>query len=193
MFFFIQYDPVKQHYVPGSKVTIKQFYTYRLMTRENEIPFLQYSGELFHQFLVDVYVKIEKSRLDFLRFNQQNLRISEYDKVTDAIEKDGTLENVGKPFILPSSFTGGPRYMNERAQDAMCYVRAYGRPDLFITFTCNPKWDEIANLSQTAGGSKTQRHDIIARVFQQKLKKMMYVLNKLHVFGETRCFMYVYR
>ncbi|XP_067930639.1 uncharacterized protein [Watersipora subatra] len=47
--------------------------------------------------------------------------------------------------ILPSSFTGGPRYMHERTQDAMTYVRNYGRPDLFITFTCNSKWDEISN------------------------------------------------
>jgi hypothetical protein len=48
--------------------------------------------------------------------------------------------------ILPSTFTGGPRYMHERTQDAMTYVRHYGRPDLFITFTCNPCWDEIKEL-----------------------------------------------
>jgi len=30
--------------------------------------------------------------------------------------------------------------MHEYVQDAMTYVRAYGRPDLFITFTCNLTW-----------------------------------------------------
>ena len=33
--------------------------------------------------------------------------------------------------------------MNEKTQDVMTYVRKYGRPDIFITFTCNPLWDEI--------------------------------------------------
>ncbi|GFS15301.1 ATP-dependent helicase [Elysia marginata] len=45
--------------------------------------------------------------------------------------------------VLPSSFTESPRYMHERTQDAMTYVRNYGRPDLFLTFTCNSKWEEI--------------------------------------------------
>ncbi|GFR28798.1 ATP-dependent DNA helicase [Trichonephila clavata] len=48
--------------------------------------------------------------------------------------------------VLPSSFTGRSRYMHERTQDAMTYVRHFGRPDLFITFTCNPKWPEIVDL-----------------------------------------------
>ena len=35
--------------------------------------------------------------------------------------------NVGQRVILPSSFTGGPRYMFERQQDAMIYVRQFVR------------------------------------------------------------------
>jgi len=44
----------------------------------------------------------------------------------------------GKIVILPSSFNGSPRHMYQNYQDAMSIVRAYGKPDLFITFTCNP-------------------------------------------------------
>ena len=62
--------------------------------------------------------------------------------------------------------------MHEYAQDAMTYVRAYGRPDLFITFTCNPTWDEITELLLT-GQSSSDRPDISARVFKQKLKSLM--------------------
>jgi len=41
-------------------------------------------------------------------------------------------------------------------------------------------------------GQKPQdRHDIIARVFQQKLKVMTDVLTKYRVFGVIRCYMYV--
>ncbi|GFS67024.1 helitron_like_N domain-containing protein [Trichonephila clavipes] len=76
--------------------------------------------------------------------------------------------NIGKMIILPSSYIGSLHHMQEYAQDAMAYVRHYGRPDLFITFTCNPAWDEIQELL-LPGQSQVDRHDIIARVFRQKL------------------------
>ncbi len=59
--------------------------------------------------------------------------------------------------------------MQEYIQDAMTYVRHYGRPDLFITFTCNPNWEEILSLL-LPGQQSIHRHDITARVFKQKLK-----------------------
>ena len=31
-----------------------------------------------------------------------------------------------------------------RYQDAMAIVRTFGKPDLFVTMTCNPTWPEIA-------------------------------------------------
>ena len=39
--------------------------------------------------------------------------------------------------ILPSSFRGSPRVLLQNYQDAMAIVAKYGKPDLFITFTCN--------------------------------------------------------
>ena len=71
----------------------------------------------------------------------------------------------------------------------MTYVRHYGRPDLFVTFTCNPQWSEIRDLLMP-GQSSIDRHDITARVFKQKLKALMDFIVKEHVFGETRCWMY---
>ena len=50
---------------------------------------------------------------------------------------------VGKIVILPSTFVGSPRYMTQNYQDAMAIVRMKGKPDLFITMTCNPNWCEI--------------------------------------------------
>ena len=35
--------------------------------------------------------------------------------------------------------------MFEKQQDAMSYVRKFGRPDLFITVTTNPNWEEITS------------------------------------------------
>jgi hypothetical protein len=33
--------------------------------------------------------------------------------------------------------------MGELYQDAMARVRKFGKPNLFVTFTYNPKWKEI--------------------------------------------------
>lgn len=91
--------------------------------------------------------------------------------------------------ILPSSFTGSPRYLHERTQDAMTYVRTYGNPDLFITFTCNPEWPEIKN-ELFPGQRSSDRHDIVSRVFQLQVKKLMDLITKGGIFSATRCYMY---
>lgn len=79
--------------------------------------------------------------------------------------------------------------MHEYAQDSLAYVRLHGRPDLFITVTCNPKWPEICQLFMP-NQSSPDRHDLVARVFRQKLTKLMDLIVKHDIFGPTRCFMY---
>ncbi len=184
-----QIDPSTKKVIVGKKVSSNDYYAYMIMIREFNENFLLLYRDLFHQYLVDMYAKVESERLLFIRKNQKQLRAENYIHLKDAIAHDGNVQNVGQLVVLPSTFTGGPRYMHERTQDAMTYVRTYGRPDLFITFTCNPKWDEIKH--ELFEGQKPQhRHDLIARVFHQKHKKMMNLLVKYKIFGEIRCYMY---
>ena len=79
--------------------------------------------------------------------------------------------------------------MHEYAQGALTYVRHYGRPDLFITFTCNPTWEEIKEYL-LPGQIASDRPDIIARIFRQKLETMMDFIVKCQVFVKVRCWMY---
>ncbi|XP_064647485.1 uncharacterized protein LOC135500168 [Lineus longissimus] len=79
--------------------------------------------------------------------------------------------------------------MHERAQDAMSYVRAYGRPDLFITFTCNPNWPEIKQELKEHE-KPHDRHDLTARVFRLKHKCLMDLIVKHKIFGPVRCYIY---
>ena len=173
----------------NKKCSAMNYYSYRLMIRENEDNHILKCRQLFHQFVVDMYAKIETERLIFIRLNQAKLRSEEYIHLQDAVINDGNTTNVGKLTILPSSYTGSPRHMHEYAQDAIAYVRHYGRPDLFITFTCNPAWDDIQQLL-FPGQSPVDRHDITARVFRQKLKSLMDFMVKHEVFGSVRCWMY---
>jgi hypothetical protein len=109
------------------------------MVRSQEDNFILRCGKLFHQYAVDMYAKIELERLNYLRFNQVVLRSEEYIHLQDVIVNDGDVNNIGRLTILPATYIGSPRHMHQYTQDAMSYVRKYGRPDLFITFTCNPQ------------------------------------------------------
>ena len=94
--------------------------------------------------MVDAYCKIETERLQFLRHEQTSLRADCYQDLRDEIlDGDRDPSNVDRRIVLPSTFTGDLRYMHERQQDAMTYVRMYGHPDLFIITTTNSNWPEI--------------------------------------------------
>lgn len=171
------------------KVSAMDFYAYRLMIRGDAYNHLLNCRQLFQQFVVDMYVKIESERLLYIRLNQRKLRVDDYVHLKDAIANDGNVDNLGALVILPATFTGSPRHMHEYTQDAMTYVRMYGRPDLFITFTCNPAWPEITEML-TNGQSVNERHNLVARVFRQKQLKLIEAITKGHVFGAPRCWMY---
>jgi hypothetical protein len=81
--------------------------------------------------------------------------------------------------------------------DAMTYVKNYGKPDLFITFTCNSKWPEIKlkthenfNENSTQINLHLDIPHIFARVFNVKLKRLMEVLKKGELFGKVKCYIY---
>ncbi|GBP31765.1 Alpha-(1,6)-fucosyltransferase [Eumeta japonica] len=119
----------------------------------------------------------------------KRLRAEEYIHLRDALNQDGNVDpsNIGQRVILPSSFTGSPRYLHEN-QDAMTYVRNYGRPDLFVTFTCNPEWPEI-KAELLPDQRSFDRHDIISRVFHLKMKKFLNLFVKDEIFGKVKCYM----
>ena len=138
-FHIMQVDPTTRMPTNRKKVSAMDFYAYRMMVRAGTVNHILRCRQLFHQFVVDMYAKIESERLLFLRLNQKKLRADDYIHLRDAVAGDGDANNLGQLVILPSSFTGSPRHMHEYTQDAMTYVRNYGRADLFVTFTCNPK------------------------------------------------------
>ncbi|GJR23564.1 ATP-dependent DNA helicase PIF1 [Tanacetum coccineum] len=77
-------------------------------------------------------------------------------------------------------------------QDAMALCRTYENPDLFITFTSNPKWPEISKmLAYFLGQESHDRPEIGTRIFKIKLTELLDDLTKKHVFGESRGVVYV--
>ena len=115
--------------------------------------------------------------------------------LADSIESvDDTVDgsHIVKRVILPSSFTAGARYQHQLYQDAMAIVCHFGKPDLFITFTCNPHWEEITNAlleHQTAA----DHQDLISRVFKLKLKSLLHDIyyGSVNVLGNMIALIYV--
>ncbi len=79
--------------------------------------------------------------------------------------------------------------MNKWYHNGMAIVREYGKPGLFITMTCNPRWPEIKN-ALFAGQTANDRPDLISRVFKMKLTALMKDL-KSGVLGEVQAWMNV--
>ncbi|XP_066932864.1 uncharacterized protein [Clytia hemisphaerica] len=108
-------------------VTQLEHYVYRLAIRRG-FSALHLSGRLFQQFLVDAYTKVEGSRLDFLRHNQQQLRAECYQGLVDDLENAAEQRNLnaGHVIVLPSTFSGSPRAMHQLYLDAMAVVSKHG-------------------------------------------------------------------
>ena len=166
-----------------NKLTMQQFYGYRLAIRESFSP-IHRAEKLFQQYAVDPYVKTEGCRLYFIRNNQRQLRVELYSGLMDHLHNNDTSQSMqpGVPVILPSSFSGSPRSMHQNYQDAMAIVGKYGKPDLFLTYTCNPKSREIVeNLG--VGEKSEYRPDIVARVYRLHLANLLKDIKDRHVLG----------
>ena len=143
---------------------------------------LFYACKLFQQYLVDAYSACETTALNWLRTHQDNIRADVYAGLTDALLiGDVNSDDLGRRIILPASFTGSDRAMQKHFQDSIAIVRFFSKPTFFITFTANPKWREITE-NLFPGQTATNRPDLVARVFQLKVRELIKVL-KSGIFG----------
>ncbi|CAF2099594.1 BnaA05g19860D [Brassica napus] len=129
---------------------------------------------------------IESHRLRYIRKNQSNLRTLKFSKFVAARQAgNSTVSIEGNRIIIPSSFTGGPRYMHKMYLDAMSICKYFGFPDLFITFTCNPKWPELTRYFEKYNLKSEDRPELCCRLFKVKLDNMMDDLTKKKLLGKT--------
>ena len=143
-----------------------------------------YGGDLLQQYVTDAYVKTEADRLNFIETHQKELYAASYTGLNDFLNDraNQTGATIGRKVILPSSFIGSPRAMKQAYQDAMALCGKFGKPTFFLTFTCNPKWNEITK-NILSHQSARDRPDLIARVFQLKLKELIKDIEHNQVLG----------
>eukprot|EP00794_Sanderia_malayensis_P000981 gene981-biopygen234 len=186
-----------------TRLTASQFYTYRIQVQEH-FSALHLSRPLFQQYLVDAFTKVEGSDLTYIRTHQKDLRVESYKGLMDHLYRRAEHQNllaqahnpataqhsnVGRVIILPSSFTGSQRSMQQNYQDAMTIVRTHAKPDIVLTFTANPSWQEI--LENLLPNQKPQdRPDIVTRVLNLKFKELLCDILDLNFFGKVIAYVY---
>ncbi|KAF7808404.1 putative PIF1 DNA helicase/replication protein A1-like protein [Senna tora] len=55
----------------------------------------------------------------------------------------------------------------------MMICKKKGYPDLFVTFTCNPKWPELVELLNSKNAKAEDKPDLLKRIFKIKLDQLM--------------------
>ncbi|XP_074304947.1 uncharacterized protein LOC141639801 [Silene latifolia] len=149
---------------PRDKLTLREWYAFRIQDRplSVEFPTLLQSGKAYHQFLVDGFASVESHRLKFIRYNQDLLRVDNYNNLRRAVERgDVEPSSAGSRLIVPSSLVGGGPYMRE-----------------------------ITRFVRNRGLNPEDRPDILSRVFKIKLEELMIDLKERHIFGRVRAVVY---
>uniref|UniRef100_A0A8I6WRR5 ATP-dependent DNA helicase n=1 Tax=Hordeum vulgare subsp. vulgare TaxID=112509 RepID=A0A8I6WRR5_HORVV len=172
-------------------VSVRDYYCYRLQTRPAIFNPILHGARLFQQWGVDMFIKIEGCRLKWISEHQTQIRADLYQGLVDSIAAgEVRVSAVGKRIVLPGTHQGSNRDMKGMHMDAMALVQTYGKPDIFLTMTCNPSWEEILN-DLLPRQTPQDRPDLVARVFRAKLETMKEMLFKKHILGVVVAYVYV--
>jgi hypothetical protein len=164
-----------------------EWFAYLLFRRRRRFSPILAGRSLLQELLVDMYVCVERGRLAYITNNQGRLKAGNYRRLINSLENQSPVG--GRCVILPSSFIGSPRCMQQLYHDAMAICRKFGPPSLFITMTANPNWPEI--LAEIPAGEKACDHPtIVARVFYLKMTELIYQLVKMERFGKVLAYVY---
>nr|KAJ0224052.1 hypothetical protein LSAT_V11C200058700 [Lactuca sativa] len=171
--------------------TMREFFAYIIQDKVNSFSLIFNSRRLFQQFLVDGYTMIESERLYYVGKKQKVLRCESYENLRKFQDQGNkNISEFGRRVILPSSFTGGARYMMQNYLDAMSLCKWFGYPDFFITFTCNPKWPKVRKFLKDTTLNPEDRPDILCRLFKIKLDALIKDLRENAVFGMVQAIVY---
>ncbi len=181
----------RSDYSHERRVSLTEWGRFYLMHRDR-VTHWQRCERLTMEFYCDLWAQVEARNAHFHRspLQQAKYRAARVAAIEDQLASGRHASEIGQPVVrLPSSFVGSARFYQQLYLDAMALPKKFGKPDLFLTFTCNPDWPEIrAALPQH---SHWRYHpDIIARVFALKLRALIDDIQNGQIFGLARAYVY---
>jgi hypothetical protein len=172
-------------------VTLTEWGRYFLMHRD-AVTHMQQCERLALEFYCDVWAQVESRNAHFHRSPQQQAkyRSARVAALEDQLSDGVAAAEIGQPVIrLPSSFVGSSRWYQQLYMDAMALPKKFGKPDFFLTMTCNPRWPEIR--SALPQGSHWRHHmDLVERVFMLKVRSLIRDIKKSQIFGPVDAYVY---
>jgi len=132
-------------------------------------PYFWTCGRLTQQYLLDNWSRTLQKNMRFWSSKAFQEKLSRH--ISNFRGKDPL---PGKIFM--PSIPGSPLYLQRFYHDALHISAVEGNPHLFITMTANPQWEEVKKLCRDYE-DPSFRHDVIARVFVAKRKKLFRLLN----------------
>lgn len=173
-------------------MSLTEWGRYYLMHRGIAASHWQRCGVLALELYCDIWAQVEARMCYFHSLPQQQMlyRAARVAAVEDQLHRGIPAGDIGQTVVrLPASFVGSARFYQQLYLDALALPRRFGKPDLFITVTCNPHWPEIT--AALPAGAKWQDHpDIVSRVFMIKLKSIINDFRVRHIFGELKAYVY---
>jgi hypothetical protein len=172
-------------------ITLTEWGRYFLMHRD-VVTFMQRCERLSLEFYCDVWAQVEARNAHFHRSPQQQAkyRSARVAAFEDQLSAGAAVGEIGQPVVrLPSSFVGSNRWYQQLYMDAMALPKKFGKPDFFITMTCNPQWPEI-RASIPAQSHWRHHPDLVARVFMLKLRALLHDIVKAEIFGPVCAYVY---
>ena len=144
-----------------------------IQNRQKKFNRVLHSKRLFQYFLMNAFVCVKFNNFNFVRFNQQFLRIEFYRDLMNRLSQNYELNDIDqKMTILLSNHIEFSRYMKIKKQNVFVLIRKFNKFIFFIIFICNSRWKKFTrNLFDVV--DIVNRFDLIIKMFQLKFKKIL--------------------
>jgi len=149
----------------------------QINTRDIPVNRFQLLSRLGQTYLTDMISRSIDHQLHWQKRNQEYIfggdMRGEETNTTEDREEDVDVDGTSSTTFLSQSLHGSRRHLQRLGKNALTIVSEKGSPHLFITVTCNPRWNEITEML-LPGQCAFDRPDIVDRVFKNRLSALLH-------------------
>lgn len=179
-------------------ISMREYYAYMFQVRRDiddgkDFGYILRGGNLTQLMMCISYLRVELERMYWALRNQGKFVLTSIHHINEFLRAEAQKRKlgVGRVFLLPTNHIGSPAYLVKQRKKAMAMLGRFGKPDWFLTVTCNPGWKEIqSNL--LPGQTYLDRPDLCVHVFMLKVRELLQMLKMEHLLGKLEAYFLTY-